>query len=118
MMGSTEMQSWANIDGAFEEYRLIFEVVVNGEVLGDKCQLRQREFVLVIVVEGKLQLGEAVEQLARDFVEEDGGVAIELGSGSNRRPLGEAEYEGSPRRCSWRRRRRCLQMSSLVLSKC
>ncbi|KAM2694620.1 hypothetical protein EV1_039218 [Malus domestica] len=118
MMGSTEMQFWANIDGAFEECRLIFEVVVNREVLGDKYQLSRKEFALVVVVEGKLQLGEAVEQLARDIVEEDGGVVVELRSGLNRRPLGEAEYEGSPRRCSWRRRRRCSQMSSLVLLKC
>ncbi|KAM1005068.1 hypothetical protein ACFX2C_005196 [Malus domestica] len=117
-MGSTEMQFWANIDRAIKECRLIFEVVVNGEVPGNKYQLWQKEFALVVVVEGKLQLGEAVEQLARDLVEEDGGVVVELGSGLNRRPLGEAEYEGSPRRCSLRRRRRCLKMSSLVLSKC
>ncbi|KAM1953956.1 hypothetical protein FF2_023200 [Malus domestica] len=118
MMGSTEMQFWANINGAFEECRLIFEVVVNGEVLGDKYQVRRKKFAVVVVVEGKLQLGEAVEQLARDLVEEDGGVVVELGSGLNRMPLGETEYEGSPRRCSWRRRRRCSQMSSLVLLKC
>ncbi|KAM1555900.1 hypothetical protein ACFX10_039504 [Malus domestica] len=107
MMGSTEMQFWANIDGAFEECRLIFEVVVNGEVIGDKYQLRRKEFALVVVVEGKLQLGEAVEQLARDLVEEDGGVTVELGNGLNQMPLGEAEYEVSPQRRSWRIRRRC-----------
>lgn len=100
------MQSPANIDGAVEEGRLIFKVVVNGEVLGDECQLRRREFALVVVAEGELQLGEAVQQLARDLVEEDRGVAVELGSESNRRPLGEAEHDGTPRSCGWRRRRR------------
>ncbi|KAM0992863.1 hypothetical protein ACFX13_008699 [Malus domestica] len=64
-MGSTEMQFWANIDGAIKECRLIFEVVVNGEVLGDKYQLRWKEFSFVVVVEGKLQLGEVVEQLCK-----------------------------------------------------
>lgn len=42
--------------------------------------LRSRldDLSLVVVVEGKLELGEGVEELAGDFVEENGAVAVEL----------------------------------------
>lgn len=58
----------------------------------------------MVVVEGELQFGEAIQELARDLVEEDGGVAVELGSDSNGRPSGEAAEYGIGRGTArWRR---------------
>lgn len=45
----------------------------------------------VVVLERKLELGEAVKELAGDLVEENGGVAVEFGSESEGRPSREGE---------------------------
>lgn len=70
----------------------------------------------MVVVEGELHFGEAIQELARDLVEEDGGVAVELGSDSNGRPSREtAEYGiGSGTATSSTRWRRWWRINRVV----
>lgn len=85
------MKPRSNIQGGPEEGVLVFKVVVKRKVLGDESQLRKRDVAVVVVLERKLELGEAVEELAGELVEENGGVAVEFGREPEGRPFGKAE---------------------------
>lgn len=85
------MQPGAEIKISLEESILIFEVVVNGEVFGNESQLGLGDLSLVGVVEAELELGEAVKQLAGEFVEEEVGVAVELGGHAEGRSFREGK---------------------------
>lgn len=89
-----EVQPRADVEGRLEERALLLDVVVEGEVLGDEGQPGLRDLALPVVAEGELELGEAVEELARDLVEEDGAVAVVLGGDPEGQPLWEREDGG------------------------
>ena len=57
IMRSTELQAGTDIDGAVEEGRLVFKVVVNGEILRDERELRRGKVALVVVAEGEFEFG-------------------------------------------------------------
>lgn len=99
-----EVQPRADVEGRLEERALLLDVVVEGEVLGDEGQPGLHDLALPVVAEGELELGEAVEELARDLVEEDGALAVVLGGDPEGQPLREREED--PRLLLLRRRRR------------
>lgn len=81
------MKPRSDIQGGLEEGVLVFKVVMKRKVLGDESQLRKRDVAVVVVLERKLELGEAVEELAGELVEENGGLAVEFRSESDGRPF-------------------------------
>jgi hypothetical protein len=99
IMESSELQSGADLERGIEKGILGLEIVVDGEVLGDEGDLRLDDLSLAVVLEGELELGEGVVELAGDFVEENGAVAVELGGHSYGGPLreGECGFGG----CGW-----------------
>lgn len=58
------MQPRANIDRRTEESIVFVRTIVNGEILGMKLQLGIGDLALVVVLEGELDLGEVLEELA------------------------------------------------------
>lgn len=78
------MQPRADIAGVLDEGILLLHIVVHGQVLGSESDLGLRDLALTIVLERQLQLCETIEELAREPVEEDGAVAVELGGDSKR----------------------------------
>lgn len=64
------MQEASEIDGALEEGIAGLDVVENGEVLGKEAELGGGDLAAAVVLEGELELGEAVEEAAGDLVEE------------------------------------------------
>jgi len=86
-MRSSELQTGSKIDGGLNESIMVFEVVVEAKVLGDKAELRFGDVAaLTAVVERKLELGKAVQQLAGNLMEEDCAFTIELGCNSEGGP--------------------------------
>lgn len=63
-MSSMEVQPRANIDRRTEESIVFVRTIVNGEILGMKLQLGIGDLALVVVLEGELDLGEVLEELA------------------------------------------------------
>jgi len=55
---------------------------VEAEVLRYKADLGFGDVAFTTVVELKLELGKVVQQLARNFMEEDGAFTVELGCNS------------------------------------
>lgn len=91
VVDSSELQPGTDLEGGLEQGILIFDIVENGEVLGDEADLGLDDISLMVVPEGELELGEGIEELAGDLVEENGGVAVELGGDSYGRPPREGE---------------------------
>lgn len=69
-MGGPDLQEASEIDGALEEGIAGLDVVENGEVLGKEAELGGGDLAAAVVLEGELELGEAVEEAAGDLVEE------------------------------------------------
>ena len=90
-MESSELHPGADLERGIEKGILLLDIIVDGEVLGDEANLRLDDLPLAVVLEGELELGEGVEELAGDFVEENGAVAVELGGHSHGGPLREGE---------------------------
>lgn len=63
-MSSTEVQPRANIDRRTEESIVFVRIIMNGEVLGTELELGVSDLALIVVLEGELNLGEVVEELA------------------------------------------------------
>lgn len=78
-MDGLKLQSGTDITGALNKGILLLEIVMNGQVLGGERQLGLGDLALVVVLEGELEFGEVVKELARDLVEENEAVAVELG---------------------------------------
>lgn len=64
IVSSAELQSRANIERRTEESVVLFRVVVDGKILGMELQLGIGDIALVVVLEGELDLGEVLEELA------------------------------------------------------
>lgn len=90
-MGSRDAQFGANVEGTLNESILIFNVIMDAQVFGDEADLGFGDIAFAAVVEGKLELGEAVEELAGDFVEKDGAFTVELSGYSKSGSLGKRE---------------------------
>lgn len=56
VMFAAELEARGEVEGRLKESILLFEVVVNGEVLGGEGELRVRNLSLVAVLECQLQL--------------------------------------------------------------
>lgn len=97
------MQEVGEIEGAPEEGVAGLEVVEDGEVLGEEAELGEGDLAAGVVLEGELDLGEAVEEAAGDLVEEHRAVAVELRRHPDRGPgdreEGPAGRRGQRRRC-------------------
>lgn len=78
IVDSAEIEARSEIEGALEESVVVFEIVMERQMFGDEGQLRLRDLAAVVVVEGELELGEIIEELQRQLVEEDGALAVEL----------------------------------------
>lgn len=87
------MQPRTNIERGPDEGVLLLHIVVYGEVLRGESHLRVRDLALAIVLEGELELGEAIQELGRYLVEEDGAVAVVLGGDPEGGTLREREEE-------------------------
>lgn len=93
IMSGSEVQHRPNIEGGSDESVLLLHIVVHGEVFGGDGHLRVGDLALAVILEGELELGEAVEELAGDLVEEDGAVAVVFGGDPDRGTLREREEE-------------------------
>lgn len=89
---------------------MVFKVVVEAEVLGYEADLGFGDIAFVVMVEWQLQLGKAVQQLKRNFLEEDCAFTIELRCNSQRRPPRKWQ-DGSLVRVGWCQRL-CLNRRS------
>lgn len=79
---SAKVEAGANIKATLDESVAVEKIIVERKVLGDEGELRVEDLAIVVVLKRELELGETVEELAGDFVEEDRGVAVELGGES------------------------------------
>lgn len=87
IMESTKLQPRTELERGFEESIEFLKIVVNREVFGDEAELGLDNLALAIVLERELELGQVVKELARDFVEEEEAVTVELGGYSHGGPL-------------------------------
>lgn len=112
-MGGSNLQRIGEVEGALEKRVARLEVVEDGEVLREEAELGEADAALGVVLERELQLREPVEELARELVEEEGALAVELRGHPDR---GAAHADdaaatasggalGSRRRCWWWRER-------------
>lgn len=60
-MGGPDLQEVGEIEGALEEGVAGLKVVEDGEVLGEETELGEGDLAAGVVLEGELDLGEAVE---------------------------------------------------------
>ena len=88
IVGSAEVEARSEIKWAFEKGIVVVEIVVDGEVLGDEREVGLGELAFVVVLEGELHFGKAIQELTGDLMEEKGRLAIELRSETNGRPFG------------------------------
>lgn len=65
------MESGADIKATLDESVVVLKIIVERKVLGDEAELRVEDLAVVVVLKRKLELGETIEELAGDFVEED-----------------------------------------------
>lgn len=79
IMESTKLQPRTELERGFEESIEFLKIVVNREVFGDEAELGLDNLALAIVLERELEFGQVVKELARDFVEEEEAVTVELG---------------------------------------
>lgn len=79
-MKSSELKARGHVNSALDESVLLLDIVENREVLGGERELRLSDLALGVVLKRQLELGEVVEKLARDFVQEEETVAVEFGS--------------------------------------
>lgn len=85
IVSHSKLQSITEVEGALEEGVVVLGIVVDGKVLRDEGDLGVRDLTSVVVLEGELELGEAVEELAGQLVEEYVAVTVELGGDSDGR---------------------------------
>lgn len=79
IVGGADLQEVGDVEGPLKKSIAGLEVVEDTKVLGEETELWVGDLATTVVLEGEFELGQVVEELAGDLVEEHGAVAVELG---------------------------------------
>lgn len=78
IVGGADLQEVGDIEGPIKTSIAGLEVVEDTKVLGEETELGVGDLATTVVLEGEFELGQVIEELAGDLVEEHGAVAVEF----------------------------------------